>query len=135
MKTILKFGIAFLLAGTVSYARDWNGWNGRLLDASCSDRNAGTIQGRHYRTSDDLGKTCMPTASTTTFAFQSADSGKVYKLDENSNAKAEKGIADGVLKPSNKDGEYHVFITGSHKTGEMVVNGISPRKYRSTSVY
>jgi hypothetical protein len=132
MKTILKFGIAFLLAGTVSYARDWNG---KLIDANCYDKSAPTAQTNRYNSGVDLAKTCMPTASTSAFAFQSANSGKVYKLDEDSNAKAEKGIADGVLKPSKKDGEYRVYVTGSHKTGEMVVNGIAPRKYRNSTVF
>jgi hypothetical protein len=132
MKTILKFGIAFCLAGTVSYARDWNG---KLIDAGCYDKNPSTVQAARHRASVDLGKTCVPNSSTTAFAFQSADSGKVYKLDENSNAKVEKGIADGVLKPSKSDGEYRVFVMGSHKTGVMVVNGIQPRKYRNSAEY
>jgi hypothetical protein len=122
-KTILRVALALGLAGGVSYARDWNG---KLLDAGCFDQNSSAATSGKSRI--DLGKTCMPTASTTAFAFQSADSGKVYKLDENSNAKAEKALSDGILNASKKDGEYHVKVSGSHKKGVMGVNGIAPRK-------
>jgi hypothetical protein len=129
MKTFLKLGIAFCLAGTASYAANWNG---KLLDASCYDKNASTAD---HKASPDIGKVCAPTSATTAFAFQSSVSGRVYKLDEQSNAKAEKAMGAGVLKAGKKDGEYRVFVSGSHKTGVMAVNGISPQRFRDSSVY
>jgi hypothetical protein len=112
MKTIAKLGIAFCLGGAFSYGAVYR--SAKLLDASCYEQN-----GKRHE-----GKMCAPTASTTNFAVETRY-GKVYKLDEQSNAKAQQAIQDGVVKP-NRSGIVRAKVTGKREAnGFMMVNSIT----------
>ena len=112
MKTIAKIGLTLCLAGGLSFGATWRG--AKLLDASCYDQN-GKIS--------HLGFTCAPTASTSSFAFESR-SGRVYKMDAISNEKAQKAVADGVVRP-NRYGDYRASIMGHRESRRVVmVNSI-----------
>jgi hypothetical protein len=113
MKTIAKLGIAFCLAGAFSYGAVYRG--AKLLDASCYDQN-GKV--RHE------GKMCAPTSSTTNFAIETR-SGKIYKLDAQSNLKAQEAVQQGVVK-ANRYGDFRARVTGKREAnGFMMVNSIT----------
>jgi hypothetical protein len=113
MKTIAKLGIAFCLAGAFSYGAVYRG--AKLLDASCYDQN-GKV--RHE------GSMCAPTSSTTNFAIETRY-GKIYKLDAQSNLKAQQAVQEGVVK-ANRHGDFRARVTGKREAnGFMMVNSIT----------
>ena len=81
MKTIAKLGLALGAFAAMGFAEDWTG---KLVDAACHDRSQQNPADSKQKS--DIAA-CEPTASTTSFAIQTAD-GKVYKLDAAGNAKA-----------------------------------------------
>ena len=138
MKIVPTLAIGMCLVGTLGYAKSTSNisndqrWTGNLMDASCVDTK-GTVSG-HHRSGAVLSKECAPTAATTDFAFRSSSSGRIYKLDNDGNAKAEKAVADRVVRPS-KNGEFHAVVLGLRKGDQITVQEVSARKYRGTAVY
>lgn len=110
MKTTTGIGIVLCASAAFSYAESWTG---KLLDASCFDKQKTTEK----TASETLARTCAPTTSTTDFMIQIAD-GKVYKVNTSGNSELAKDIRDGVLK-KDSDGDVHATITGSLE-GEIV---------------
>src|SRR5215471_16417992 len=96
MNRIGKVGLILSLAGMFVYGRELHG---TFVDASCYNQSE---KARH------ISKMCIPNASTTDFMFKS-NSGRVYKLDSESNAKAEQAVQDGVLT-RNKHGVDHAVV-------------------------
>jgi len=129
-KTISKLGFALCLAGTLCYARDRGG---TLMDASCFEKTGAEASWGHTAPKE-IAKTCAPTASTTDFAFQAWDSGRVYKFDDAGNAIAQKAMEDQVVKVGSH-GDMRVEVEGTHKTGVMAVSDLSSLKYRGVTEY
>ena len=94
-------------------------YTGNLIDASCLDKPNPTVA------------TCQPTSDSTTFALVD-NSRKVYKLDQNGNAKAAAAIknrADRSADP-NAAGKADVVmakITGTMNDGIVTVETIEIR--------
>jgi uncharacterized protein YaeQ len=124
MKSILKTGMLLCFAAAMSYAANWNG---KLLDASCSDKNASTTQ-LDKKAQEKLAQTCAATASTTNFAVLTSE-GKIYKLDSAGDTKAASELKSGTLKPD-KDGDIHVSVSGNMKGDTVDVDTISAGKSR-----
>ena len=105
-KTIERLGILLVLGAASSFGATQM-VSGKLMDASCFDGQ----KTKDRRAPNSLTKTCVPTASTTTFALRTS-SGRVYKVDNDSgNAALAKDVRDGVLK-TDKDGDIHASISG-----------------------
>lgn len=83
MQTIAKIGLALSLCSMCAFAETYNG---KLIDATCEAK-----QGKQQT------QECSPTASTLSFAIQTAD-GKVMKLDSNGNTRAAAAIKKDVTK-------------------------------------
>jgi len=128
MKTFCKVLIAISLSIPLSYAENLNG---KLLDAFCYESShstttaTGANQGTDRKSSENLAKTCAPTASTKSFAFMNSK-GMVYKLDSEGNTKAEAAIQSGSLK-ADKDGDMHASISGSLRDDAVKVDSIEGR--------
>ncbi|MCU1337450.1 MAG: hypothetical protein JWO19_3031 [Bryobacterales bacterium] len=98
MKTIAKLGLALGVFAAMSYAETLTG---KLIDATCYERsqqNPGAKQNPADSTQKSSISSCEASASTTSFAIQTAD-GKVYKLDSAGNAKASTALKG---NPDNK---------------------------------
>ena len=63
-------------------------FNGKLIDATCLDKPNPTLA------------TCQPSGSTSTFALVD-DSQKIYKLDDQGNAKAAEALKGRPAQPAN----------------------------------
>lgn len=124
MKFFLKTGMLLCFASAMSYAANWNA---KLLDASCSDKNASTTQ-LDKKAQEKLSQTCAATASTTNFAILTSD-GQIYKLDSAGDSKAASELKSGALKPD-KDGDIHVSVSGNMKGDTVSVDTISSGKSR-----
>lgn len=95
-------------------------WTGKLLDASCYDRQA--QQKNPQQESPDA---CMATSQTNQFALQA--SGHVYKLDAAGNAKAMtalKNRADRTAPGKAQPKEITAQVTGSETGGIIKVDTI-----------
>ena len=108
MRTIPKLGLMLTLAGTMCFGTTWRG--ARLIDAACSDQNGKVTH---------VSRQCAPTASTSTFAMKSRYSGKIYKLDEQSNLKAQQAFEAGAMKPD-RNGAYRATVIGKREQGNLV---------------
>lgn len=87
-------------------------WSGKLIDANCKASGSSSQ-------SQNESATCAPTASTKVFAIQTPD-GKVYRLDNSGNSKAEEMIK----KDPNRT---NVTVNGTLE-GQMVkVDSLSER--------
>ena len=111
MNAIGKLGIGLCLVGALGYGRGYisgvgggRDYTGKLMDASCYDR-----EGKHMR---GVAEKCAPTASTSAFVFRTSE-GRLLKLDSDGNAKAETAIESGVLK-SGDDGMRASIIGRRH---------------------
>jgi hypothetical protein len=115
MKAIAKLGFALGVFAAMGYAENWTG---KLIDASCHDRSQQNPADSKQK--DDIA-TCAATASTTSFAIETAD-GKVYKLDAAGNAKASTALKG---NPGNKAPSAEV--SGSMEGQTVKVDSISVR--------
>ena len=109
MKTIAKLGFALGALAAMGYAAD--SWNGKLIDAACYSKN--------QKSPADSKETCGASASTTSFAIQTAD-GKVYSLDATGNSKAATALRG---NPDNKSPE--ATVSGSMEGQTVKVESIS----------
>jgi hypothetical protein len=111
--------IAFILctAGLMSYAANWNA---KLLDASCAASNPSGQK----TSSEKFAQTCAPTATTSSFAIESA--GKIYKLDTAGNNMAAAALKNGSITPD-KDGDVHATVQGNAQGDMIQVESISGR--------
>ncbi len=83
-------------------------WSGRLIDASCTDRQK-------------ADNACQPSSTTTTFALDTA--GHVYKLDEAGNAKAVLALkerADRLTDPNSPGKNTVVVKISGTKDGDII---------------
>ena len=104
-KLLITLGMSAMLG----YAENWSG---KLLDAKCYDTSgSGATQSSDKKSREQLAKTCAPTASSTSFVFLDTK-GKIYKLDDDGNAKAAAAFQSGSLK-GDKDGDMHASMSGS----------------------
>jgi hypothetical protein len=115
MKIIGKLGMMFGLVAGLGFA---NTWNAKLIDASCYDAQKETARKSH----ENIAKVCAPTEATTAFAIRTS-SGKVYKVDSDSNPALAEDLRKGALK-KDKDGDVHASVTGSVKNGVLKVNSV-----------
>jgi len=113
MKTIEKVGIMLCLGAAFTYAETWTG---KVLDASCYD-----AQKTATKSHEDLARTCVPTATTTDFAIQTAD-GKVYKVGSGT-YEFVADVRNAVLK-KDKDGDMHARVTGKREGDTVKVDAI-----------
>jgi len=120
MKTLIKLTTLLGLAASLSFA---DNWTGKLIDASCHDRNAPPAAAPGGAPKAEPGKateSCAPTATTTSFALQTAD-GKVMKLDASGNSKA----AAAVKSDASKAGS--VSVSGEMQGQNIKVDSIDFR--------
>ena len=115
MKTIAKLGLALGVFAIVGYAESWNG---KLIDAACHDRSQ---QNPAESKQKSEVASCDATASTTSFAIETAD-GKVFKLDAAGNAKAATALKG---NPDNKSPQ--ATVSGSMDGQTVKVDSISIR--------
>ena len=117
MRRILTLGALVAVFSALALAESWTG---RLVDASCIDRQSQTPQ------SSQRGATCNPTDATTAFALQV--SGKNYKLDSNGNQKAQdalKNRADRMKdNPPMQSSRIMAKITGTMEGDTLNVDTI-----------
>lgn len=87
MKKLIKLTTLFGLAAALSFA---DNWTGKLVDASCADKGGPAAAAPGGAPKAEPGKasdSCAVSATTTSFAIQTAD-GKILKLDASGNSKA-----------------------------------------------
>ncbi len=120
MRTIPRLAGLLCMTGAMCFAATWRGAS--LLDARCYDQ--------HGKVSH-VARMCAPTASTTNFAMES-ESGKIYKLDSQSNRMAEQAFENSVIQPD-RHGVYHATVTGEREQGSFVA--VSSIQHGSKSVY
>jgi hypothetical protein len=113
MKTIAKLGVALGMFSALGYAETWNG---KLIDAACSDKSQQNPA--ESKQKSDL-TACEASAATTSFAIQTSD-GKVYKLDASGNAKASTALKG---NPTNKN--PMATVSGSMDGNTVKVDSIS----------
>jgi len=115
MNTVAKLGLVLGAFAAMGYAENWTG---KLVDAACHDRS-------QQNPADSKAKSeiaaCEPTASTTSFAIQTAD-GKVYKLDASGNAKAAT-----AMKGNPADKNPTATVSGTMEGQTVKVDSISVR--------
>src|ERR1041385_1221218 len=127
MKTIRNLTISLcLLAGFASA----ESWNAKLLDASCADKNGGSGQ-VDKKSRESLAKMCAAGSGTTMFAFLTS-AGKIYKLDDDGNAKAASAYKAGSFKPDN-DGDVHATVVGTLQGNTVKVTSISGRGVKGST--
>ncbi len=124
MKTLIKLTTLFGLAASLSFA---DNWTGKLIDSACHDRQAapgGQPGGAPAQPGQAKGgsEACAPTATTTSFAIQTAD-GKVYKLDAPGNSKAMAAFKSDGAK--SKDG--NVSVSGDLEGTTIKVDSVDYR--------
>jgi hypothetical protein len=115
MKTIAKLGFALSLFGALGYAETWNG---KLVDAACHDKSQNAQPPADTKQSATLAS-CAASASTTSFAIQTAD-GKIYNLDATGNSKAATALRG---NPDNK--APIATVSGSMEGQTVRVDSIS----------
>ena len=115
MKNIAKLGLALGVFAALGYAESWNG---KLIDSACHDRSQQNPADSKQK--NDIAA-CEPTASTTSFAIQTAD-GKVYKLDASGNAKASTAMKG---NPDNKTPT--ATVSGTMEGQTVKVDSLSVR--------
>jgi hypothetical protein len=113
MKTIATMALALGAFATLGYAENWTG---KLIDASCHDKNQQNPSDSKHKS--DLSA-CQASASTTLFAIETSD-GKVYKLDASGNAKASTALKG---NPNSKNPE--ATVSGSMEGQTVKVDSIS----------
>jgi hypothetical protein len=113
MKTVAKLGIALGAFAAMGYAENWTG---KLVDAACHDKSQQNPADSKQKS--DIAA-CEPTASTTSFAIQTAD-GKVYKLDASGNAKAST-----AMKGNPGDKNPTATVSGTMEGQTVKVDSIS----------
>jgi hypothetical protein len=91
-------------------------WTGKLIDASCADQQKNAA--------------CAPSASTSSFALQTA--GKVLKLDAEGNKKASAALKESNseanrAKDPNAPAEMTATVTGALSGEEIKVESIQVR--------
>ncbi len=116
MRTIGKLGLALGMFAAVSYG---DTWSGKLLDATCVERNRENPDRNSTKTGNP--PTCTASKSTGAFALQTSD-GKVYKLDPAGNSKAATALRG---NPDNDSPEADV--AGAMQDQILIVDSISVR--------
>lgn len=111
-----------VLAGAFSSLALADDWTGKLLDASCYDR-----QLQQKTAQDKAVEQCAPTANTTTYALET--SGKVFKLDATGNTRAMtalKNRADRAQpgKAPQANAPVMAKISGSESSGTIKLDNI-----------
>jgi hypothetical protein len=97
-------------------------WSGKLLDASCYDREM-----QQKSAQDKIAEACMPTGQTTAFVFES--SGKAYRLDAAGNTKAVTALKNRADRTTPGQGQSQTKdvsakVEGSETGGTITVTSI-----------
>ncbi len=110
MRKALRVTALLAFVGVIAYAESWTG---KLVDASCADQQKNAA--------------CAPTASTASFAIQSA--GKTLKLDAEGNKKAMEALKErntGANRAQNPNAptEVTATVSGTMSGDEIKVESI-----------
>jgi hypothetical protein len=111
-------------------------FTGRLMDADCYNQNRVETHEEGHKTYHSITKTCVPSASTTSFAVRVTGNafdeylGSTVKLDDSGNNQAATGIQSGSLKLA-KDGTMRVKVSGKLRGEVLESAAITPRGGRN----
>lgn len=116
MKAVLKIATLLCVGSALCLA---DSWTGKLVDATCMDRQQSANQPNNPEQQAQLAATCAPRMSTTTFGIQ-LPNGQIYKLDTEGNAKA----AEAFKTAHHTDEPMEATVSGSLEGQTVKVESI-----------